>query len=235
MSVIFTRDGFWRGARDVVPLLLAVSPFGLVIGVTSQGAGLSLGEAVLMSGFCYAGASQLVALSLWAHPPPLLGVALASFIVNLRLALMGPVLSPWLDRLRGWRLWLSLFVMADQNWAQSVKEMNAGGRDAAYLLGSGLPMWAVWTVTTGIGHAAGSAIKPPPGHPLFFAALVVFVSMLVSMWRGRADLMPWGVAALTALAVAQLLPGTFWYIVAGAVAGSLAGALRDRRRERAMT
>ena len=225
---VFTRAGLLLGARDVVPLLLGVAPFGLVTGIASQGAGLSIGETVFMSGFVYAGSSQLVALAIWAHPPPLLAVTLAALIVNLRLVLMGPVLGPWLDRVRGWRVWLSLFVMTDQNWALSVRDMNRGGPDAAYLLGSGLPMWGVWVVTSAVGHVAGQALRPPPGHPLFFAAIAVFVSMLAGMWRGRRDLVPWGVAALVSTAVAWLLPGTFWYIVAGAVAGSATGALRDR-------
>ena len=56
--VVFTRDGLIRGARDVLPLLLGVTPFGLVTGIASQGADLSLGEAVFMSVFVYAGASQ---------------------------------------------------------------------------------------------------------------------------------------------------------------------------------
>jgi predicted branched-subunit amino acid permease len=143
---------------------------------------------------------------------------------------MGPVLAPWLDRFRGWRVWLSLFVMADQNWAMSVREINRGGRDAAYLLGTGVPMWLAWTVTSGLGHVAGQAIRPPPGHPLFFAAIAVFVSMLAGMWRGRRDVVPWLVAALVSVSVSWLLPGTFWYIVAGAVAGSVVGGWRERER-----
>jgi predicted branched-subunit amino acid permease len=155
---------------------------------------------------------------------------LAAFVVNLRLALMGPVLSPWFDRFRGWRVWFSMFVMTDQNWAMSVREMNRGGRDAAYLLGSGLPMWLVWTITTAVGHYAGSALRPPPGHPVFFAALAVFVSMLAGMWRGRRDVLPWLVAAAVSVTVARLLPGTFWYIIAGSLAGSVVGGWRDRER-----
>ena len=56
----------------------------------------------------------------------------------------------------------------------------------------------------------------------------VFVSLLVVMWRGRGDLLPWGVAAVVALAIARLLPGTSWHIVGGALAGSAAGVMRDR-------
>ena len=228
--VVFTRAGMLRGMRESVPVLLGLAPFGLVAGILAQGVGLSLAGCTLMSGIVFAGSAQLVALSGWGHPVPVLSVALAAFAVNLRLALMGPVLAPWLDRLRGWRLWGSLFVMTDQNWAQCVADMNAGGRDAGMLFGSGVALWAMWVVTSAAGHIAGGWLRPPPGHPVFFAALAVFVAFLVTMWRGRVDLLPWAVAGGVALAISRLLPGTSWHIVGGALAGSLVAGLRDHYR-----
>ncbi len=228
--VTFTAAGVLRGARQGLPVMAGVLPFAVVAGVASQGAGLSLAEAAAMSGMVYAGSSQLVALGIWGHPPPLLSVTLAAFVVNLRMALMGPVLAPWLDRLRGWRLWVSLFFMTDQSWAQSVTDMNEGRRDAGFLIGSGAAMWVVWVAGTVAGFELGARIQPPPGHPLFFAALAVFVAMLAGMWRGRQDRLPWLVAAVCSTAAARLMPGTFWYIVIGALAGSLVGGLRDSRR-----
>lgn len=225
----FSRAAVLQGMRDCLPLQAAVIPFGLVCGIASQGQGLSLLEATLMSAVVYAGSAQLLALSHWADPAPVLAAALATFVVNLRLALMGPVLGPWLDRVRGWRLWGSLFLMADQNWAISVAQQGAGRWDAGYLFGSGILMWAVWVLSTAGGHALGATLRLPPTHPLFFAALAVFVAILVPMWRSRADMLPWVVAGGVSLAVAQLLPGTSWHIVAGALAGSAAGVLRDRR------
>ncbi len=226
----FSRAAVLAGVRRSLPLQVAVAPFGLVCGVAAQGQGLSLAEATLMSGLVYAGSAQLLVLSHWVNPAPVLAAAIASFIINLRLALMGPVLGPWLDRVRGWRLWVSLFVMADQNWALSVTEMQGGQGDAGFLFGSGVLMWVVWVGTTAAGHVLGATMRPPPGHPLFFAALAVFVAILVPMWRGRRDLVPWIVAASVAMLLARLLPGTSWYIVAGALTGSTAGVWRDRRR-----
>ncbi len=216
--------------RLCIPLLIGVTPFGLVCGIVSQGAGLSLLESTLMSALVYGGSAQLVALASWGHPAPVLAATLAALAVNSRLALMGPVLSPWLDRLRGWRLWGSLFVMVDQNWAMSVRDVNEGGRDAGLLFGSGLVMWVVWVLTTAAGFLLGSVVRLPPGHPIFFAALAVFVSMLTGMWRGLGDLLPWLIASAVAIACSRLLPGTSWYIVCGALAGSLVGGLRDIRR-----
>lgn len=224
----FSRAAVLAGARRSIPMQIGVVPFALVVGIVGQGQGLSLLEITLMSAICYAGSAQLLALGHWAVPAPVVAAATAAFIVNLRLVLMGPVLAPWLDRIRGWKLWASLFVMADQNWALSVTEMQAGRGDAGFLFGSGILMWLVWVVFTAVGHLVGSAIRPPPGHPIFFAALAVFVSLLVVMWRGRSDLLPWAVAASVALAISYLLPGTSWHIVGGALAGAAAGVARDR-------
>ena len=120
--------------------------------------------------------------------------------------------------------------MADQNWAMSVSAMQAGRWDAGYLFGSGAVMWLMWVATTVLGHWLGGVVRPPPGHPLFFAALAVFVAILVPMWRGRGDLLPWAVAAVVSFAAARLVPGTSWYIVLGALCGSAAAVWRDRRR-----
>ncbi len=226
----FSRAAVLAGARTSLPLQVGVVPFALVVGILSQGQGLSLAEALLMSATVYAGSAQLVALGHWGVPAPVVAAATAALIVNLRLALMGPVLGPWLDRVRGWRLWASLFVMADQNWALSVAELQARRWDAGFLFGSGVLMWAVWVVFTGVGYLVGGALRPPPGHPIFFAALAVFVAILVPMWRGRSDAVPWLAAGGTAMAVASLLPGTSWHIVAGALAGAGAGVARDRLR-----
>ncbi len=228
----FSRDAIVAGARLSLPLQVGVIPFALVVGIVAQGQGLSLLEVTLMSAFCYAGSAQLLALGHWGVPAPVIGAATAAFIVNLRLALMGPVLGPWLDPIRGWRLWASLFVMADQNWALSVTELQARRFDAGFLFGSGVLMWAVWVMFTAVGHLLGGAMRPPPGHPIFFAALAVFVSILVPMWRGLRDLAPWAVAGAAAMLIAWLLPGTSWHIVGGALCGSGAGVWRDRLTRR---
>ena len=228
----FTWLAVLAGMRACAPLVIGLVPFGLVFGIIAQGTGLTLAAAGIMSGTTYAGSAQLVALSGWGSPTPILSAGLTGLVVNLRLALMGPVLAPWLDRLRGWRLWCSLFVMADQNWAMAVREMQAGRWDAGYLFGSGALMWLVWVTTTLAGWMLGGVLRPAPGHPMFFAALAIFVALLVPMWRGRSDLLPWLVAAIVSCLVSRVLPGTSWYIVAGAIAGAAAGVARDQLRQR---
>jgi 4-azaleucine resistance transporter AzlC len=231
--VVFTGAGLRRGMRASMPLLLGLAPFGLVVGVVSQGKGLSLLETLLMSAFVYAGSSQLLALELWADPAPFLAACLAAFAVNIRMAPMGAALAPWLDKVRGWRLWGTLGTIVDHSFALGVADMRAGGRDAAFLLGIGIPLWTAWVLVTAIGHIMGGIVRLPPGHPLFFAAIATFVALLVALWRGvRKDLWPWLLAAGLAVATARLgLPQPV-PLLAGAMAGAALAAWREQREQR---
>ena len=185
-----------------------------------------------MSALVFAGASQLLALELWADPVPLLAVTLAVFAVNLRMAPMGAALSPWLDHLRGWRLWGTLGTLVDHSFALSVAEHRQGGRDAGFLLGMGLVIWLNWLVCTVIGHLLGQVVALPPGHPALFAAPASFVALLVPLWRGaRHDAAPWAVAAgVSLLFTALTLPAPV-PLLAGAGAGAVLGAWQKLRAE----
>jgi len=229
--VVFTRAGFWRGARTGLALGPAMLPFGLVVGVLAQEKGLSLIEVGLMSALVFAGTSQIVALQLWEDPAPILAATLAAFVVNLRLAPMGAALAPWLDRLRGLRLWGTLSTLVDNSFAIAVADQRAGGRDAALLLGVGVSLWAVWVPTTMAGHAFAGLLALPPGHPVFFAALASILAIMVPLWRGaRSDLLPWAVAGAAALAAHLAGLGAPWPVLAGALLGAGVGAWRDVRR-----
>lgn len=225
--MIFTRAGFRRGFFSMLPLAMAGTPFGLVVGISAQAHGLTLFETCLMSGLVFAASAQLLALGAWTIPASILAAAFTALVVNLRFVLMGPGLAPWLDELRGIRRWGSLFCLLDQNWAMALREIAAGRPDAAYFIGTGASFWIVWQVATISGHLLGQWIAPAPGHPLFFAALATFITILLPMWRGRGDLLPWIAAGVVALVVSRLLPGTTWHIVAGALAGGTVGACRD--------
>jgi 4-azaleucine resistance transporter AzlC len=233
-GVVFTRAGVWRGAVASLPLWLGMVPFGLVIGVLADAKGLTFTETVLMSALVYAGAAQLLALELWTDPAPIMAAIVAAGVVNLRMAPQGAALAGWLDRLRGWKLWGTLSTLVDHSFALAVQEQRRGGRDAGYLLGVGIGLWASWVPTTAIGWLAGSLVKLPPGHALYFASVAAFISILVGLWRGpKVDLAPWVVAGLVALAAHRAGLPVPLPLLAGTLAGAALGAwieLRDKAR-----
>ena len=223
--IIFSRAGFLAGARKIIPIGVSSFVYGLVFGVLTHQAGLSLLEAGLMSGLVVSGSAQFVALGLWIAPLPILTIALATFLVNMRYLVLGAALRPWFSRLSWFKAYGSVFYMSDENWALTMSEFKAGGRDAAFLLGSGLLIGLAWLIGTLMGHLAGSVVQDPAQWGLDFAFVAVFTALLVGMWKGKSDLLPWAVAAGVAMAAAHWLPGE-WYIILGALAGSVTGALR---------
>jgi predicted branched-subunit amino acid permease len=232
-GIRFTRAGVVRGARAALPMLVGLVPFGVVVGVVSAGKGLLLSETMLMSALVYAGAAQLLVLELWTDPAPILAATLAAGVVNIRMAPMAAALAPWLDRLRGIRLWGTLATLVDHAFAMSIADMRAGGRDAGYLLGTGLALWLIWLATVCTGYLLGGVVHLPVGHPLLFAGVATFTALLVSLWRGpRPDLLPWILAAAAALAAQRLgLPPPL-PLLTGALSGAALAAWLELRRAR---
>jgi len=49
----------------------------------------------------------------------------------------------------------ALLLLSDANFAQAIAARERGERDAGTLFGSGVAMWIVWVVSTGVGVLAG--------------------------------------------------------------------------------
>ncbi len=224
----FTRAGAMHGARVTLPLALSSLAGGLIFGVLARGAGLSVAEVALMSAAVFSGSAQFLALGLWATPLPIAGILVATLIVSLRHLLLGAALQPALARLTARRAYGSIFFLTDESWALATRHFSAGGRDAAFFLGSGLTMAIAWVTGCVAGRAGGNWLTDPSRWGLDFAFTAVFIALLIGCWRGRGDLAPWATAALVAIAAHRWLPGQ-WYIVLGALAGSGIGVLRDAR------
>jgi 4-azaleucine resistance transporter AzlC len=226
--VTFTLAGARRGARAILPIAPGAVAFGLVYGFLAGERGLTALEIGLSSMIVFAGALQFLALELWGEPLPVLSLVLGVLVINLRHVLMGPALLPWLSQLRPAQAYGSLFFLADEVWGVSVAEQRRGGRDAAFLLGAGLMLYACWVSSTVLGRAVGDLSHLIRDWGLDFLTTAFFVALLAAFWRGRGDALPWLVAGGVAIAAKWGLPGT-WYIVLGAVGGSLVGARRDAR------
>jgi 4-azaleucine resistance transporter AzlC len=224
----FTARGLWRGAVEIAPLAAFVVPFGIAFGVAASAKSMPPEIALFMSTAVFAGASQFAALDLWHAPLPLATLALTVLAVNARHILLGAALASWMLQVPPVRRIAALLVMSDSNWAQATAARERGEVDAGILLGSGLTIWAMWIVGTAIGALAGSVLGDLSRFGFDAVMLSYFAAILASQWRGRADIVPWAVAAAVALLGAQVLPSG-WHIIAGALTGGAVGAWRHGR------
>jgi 4-azaleucine resistance transporter AzlC len=224
---MFTAHSVRLGAIQTLPVALSVFAYGMVYGLLTREANMSLFEAALASGLVFAGSAQFVALDMWVHPLHIDALIFTTLIVNLRHVLMGASLEPWM---RGSKRRVTsplLFFMVDESWALTYAALSKGKADLGFLLGSGVVLWFTWMGATLAGRGMGAAIPSPELFGLDFAFTAVFLALLSGLWKGRSDIPAWTVAALAALAAHHYLPGK-WYIVVGGLAGSLAGLWRVR-------
>lgn len=224
--ITFNLAGILTGVKKGIPFAISVFAYGLFFGVLARQAGLTLEESLLMSGLVFAGAAQFVALGLWVEPLPVGAIIFTTLVVNLRHLLMGAALSPLLLRLPRGIAYGSLFFMADESWALAMSEFAKGNHNAAVLLGSGLAVFTAWLSATFFGRTVGSILQDPSRWGLDFAFTAVFIGLLVGLWKGKSDLLPWCAAALVSIAAAAWLPGK-WHILLGGLAGTLVGGMRN--------
>jgi predicted branched-subunit amino acid permease len=224
--------GLREGAGLTLPMVPGVVVFASGFGTLAAQKGLSLSEAMLMSGVVFAGAAQLVVMEAWTHSftvGALLALALVTATVNLRYVLMAASLRPWFGQLPPWQGYGSMLLVVDANWIVAMRYRSGGGSDIGIFLGSSLILWVFFVAGTAPGYLVGALVADPKRFGLDLLLPIFFAAMLVPMWRGPRTALPWIVAGGCALVVAHLLPG-WWFIVGGAIAGSIAGGFVDERR-----
>jgi 4-azaleucine resistance transporter AzlC len=211
------RTSFAEGVRDIAPVLVSTVPFGIVYGALAAQAGLSLTENVLMSGLTYAGASQFVALELWAHPLPFWTILAAVFAVNLRHVLYSAALGRKMIEWSPVARYAGFGLLTDPTFAFA--ELHGGTRlSAAYYFGLSLPLYVNWILATAIGALFGNVIGEPQRFGLDFVVTAYFL-YLVASFRKRPNAVPVIAASALASIAVYLTAGSPWHIGAGALAG----------------
>lgn len=216
------------GVTDVAPMLIGVVPFGLVAGAAPIAAGLDVAQAVGMSAFMFAGASQLAVAEVLGSGGSAAVAVVTALIINLRMVLYSASLAPALaGETLARRLQISYFLV-DQVYALSVIRWD--GTDdrrlrIPYYMAMAVLLWVSWQLTTVVGALAGARL--PDDVPLDFAVPLVFLVLLVPVLERRPSLVAAAVGGSVGVAAAELGAGRL-AIVVGAVCGIVAGAAVDR-------
>lgn len=169
---------FWQGTIAMVPLSIAVIPWGLLAGSFAIESGLTILESQALSAILFAGSAQLVATGMFKAGATLATMLLAIFFITSRHLLysvsMRSKISPLPLR---WRLGLG-FLLTDELFAicgqQSDKQFNRW-----YALGAGLSFYLCWNLATLAGIVAGSYIPSLNELGLEFAVAATFIALVI--------------------------------------------------------
>jgi 4-azaleucine resistance transporter AzlC len=217
------RSDFRAGVRVGVPIVLGIVPFGLVAGAGAVSVGIPALQAVGMSVFIFAGASQLAAIELVGRGAPAAVIVLTVLVVNLRMVMYSASIAPHFARQSAkWKAALS-YLLTDQAYAVSVVEFDANPETSRrwYYLGVAVPLWVAWQAATIVGVAVGASV--PGGWQLEFAVPLVFLAVLLPAVTDRATTVAAVVGGATAV-LANGLPYNLGLITA-AVVGIAAGVV----------
>lgn len=215
-----------RGARDTLPLLPGVIPFGLIYGAAALAAHIPAWLAQSMSLVIFAGSAQFAAVTLVAGGASVLVITLAAIILNLRHLLYSASLAPSLrDAPTGWRLALA-YLLVDETYGVVVSRLGKMPRAERlrYMLGSGLTLWGSWQLSTLLGILIGARV--PATWSLDFAATLTFIALLIPLLTDHAQVGAALTAALVAIVTVNV-PLKLGLVVA-ALCGVLVGVLLDR-------
>ncbi len=215
------------GAKEIAPILIGIVPFGLVAGAAVIQAGFGLPEAIGMSLFVNAGASQIVATTLFGSGAPLWLALTTALIVNARMFIYSTSIAPVLSDAPGWLRPILGHMLVDQNYASTMtKGRYRDDVDAvSYYIGAWLALASVWQLSTIAGALIGPLI--PPSWGLEFAVPLVFLAMLAPTLKDSTAVSVCVVTAVASAVLVPLLPLQTGLVVAILV-GMLYGAWRDR-------
>lgn len=231
------RQEFFAGVKAELPILLGVSPFGMIYGVLALSAGLPATLAFAMSSVVFAGSAQFVGAQLIGSGAPGIVILVTTFIVNLRHVLYSASVAPYLKHLNArWKCVLA-YLLTDEVYAVAITRFTQPGVSPStspsfrwYFLGAGLAQWSAWQASTAVGIALGAQI--PPGWALDFAIALTFIALVIPTLTDR----PTVAAALSAGIVAVLTAGWPYKLglVLAAVVGIVAGLLVEGKPKAGM-
>ncbi len=234
-KVAGSRQEFWRGIRDMLPILLGVIPFGLIFGALALAEGVPPLATQGLSLFVFAGSAQFIAAGLIGAGAPPTIVVLTILVVNLRHMLYSATMAPYYEKLPlRWKAGLA-WLLTDEAFATTSVRYREPDQTRAhwYALGAGMALWVSWQVSTAVGVLAGAQV--PEAWALDFALPLTFLALLIPVLVSR----PAWAAALTAAATSLALIGLpfklglLFAIAAGVAAGIGLDTVQERLRLRA--
>ncbi len=219
------KKAFLCGVKAVLPILLGVTPFALIAGLSAINAGFSKFEALGMSYIVFAGASQLAAVDLVSQNAPAVVIVLTALVINLRFCMYSASLSSHFNGLPLPLRGLLAYLLTDQAYAVTIVAFSNERKKFkhCFYLGAAIALWVTWQAGTTVGVFLGALI--PSSWSLDFAVPLTFLVLLLSAITTRPAFIAAVMAGFLALA-AHNLPYNLGFVLA-ALGGIVAGYLAD--------
>lgn len=171
-------SGFIKGSLTIMPLTIAVIPWGILAGSFALDAGLSPLESQAMSAIVFAGAAQLVAVGMIKSGIGLTSILITTLLITSRHFLYGMAMREQISPMPlKWRLTLG-FLLTDELFAIA----NQGKQhklDRWFAFGGGFSFYLGWNIATAAGIVAGQSLPNLDSWGLDFAIAATFIAIVI--------------------------------------------------------
>ncbi len=219
--------GWRRGVLQAGPIVMGYIPVGFAYGVLAQKAGISPLNTILMSVIVYAGASQFIAVGLFAAQLPALTIILTTFVVNLRHLILSSALAPYLQLWRKIELAAFAFHVTDETFAIHSTRFPLEVPPKPEVFALNVTAQLSWICGGWLGVVAGRLIPDIKPFGLDYALPALFIALLVLQIKHRFHIM---IALLTGmLAVILLQLGlNRWNVIVATIIGATIGVMLEQ-------
>tara|TARA_B100001564_G_scaffold246928_1_gene209485 strand:+ start:75 stop:779 length:705 start_codon:yes stop_codon:yes gene_type:complete len=216
------RVALLKGATDILPLSLAVLPWGVLFGSLAIQRGFSWFEAQLFSAIIFGGAVQIVTVELMAENTPVLVVLFSAFVISSRHFLYGLALRERLStHSAAWRVGLG-FLLTDELFSLSGTKKAYQTQFRLYCaLGAGGSFYIAWNIWTALGIFAGTWLPDLTQLGLDFAIAATFIALVVPEIKSKSILICVMISALSSIVLS--IYGQELALITAAIIGMVSG------------
>lgn len=175
--LVTRKQQYAAGAKAGAPVIFGFLPVAIAFAIAAAQAGLPATETIGMSAFVFAGASQMMAVSMLLQGAGAGTIIFATFILNLRHLMMSTCIfhrmkdGPLPARL------LVAFGITDESFALFMTQQQHSS--IWFFFGLISVTWSSWVGGTAIGAAVSGLLPPLLAASLGIALYAMFVVLLV--------------------------------------------------------
>ena len=208
-----------------MPVIAAVSVFGVSYGVLAAAAGLPAWLAILMSMLVFAGSAQFATVAILGSGGAAAAAVLSGALLNSRYLATGTVAARVLPGNR-WQRFVLAQLVVDESFALAVGAGTPDKPDGRVLVASGTALWLGWVGGSALGSVLGPVVGDPATFGLDAAFPALFMGLLWPLLQRRDGRMAAAAGLVTA---AVLLPFTSGglALAGAAIAGLAVGGERS--------
>lgn len=205
------KNNYIQGMKAGIPVILGFIPVGIAFGVMARQANFTILQTCLTSLTVFAGASQMLAVSMTLEGATILAIILATFILNLRHLIMSTVVMNKMEGRTSLKL-IAAFGVTDESFA-IFSETSKEKSNISYFFGLITVTYLSWNLGTFFGAVVSDFLPEIITNSFDIALYALFISLLIPNLRGNFRLFILVIITALTNTLLSLFIDTWWAII----------------------